>query len=850
MVDITIDDQKISVSEGTTILNAARSAGIFIPVVCSHPDLKPFRSVKISDYVYQGENKVNNDPGATIESIKGCGVCIVEIDGEELPQPSCKTEVKPGMVIQTNTDKIKKLRQKNLMRSLQDHPHSCLTCSQRQGCAIIGADCSNNVPAEERCCELSGNCEYQRIVDYVGVAPETPKYKFKDLPRIFDDPLINRDYNLCIGCGRCVRACQQIRGVDALGAVIKDGKLVIGTAKAPYLTEADCRFCGACVEVCPTGALMDKKVPRLKEYYDFIPCQGSCPAELEAPVYVRLVAQGRYEEAGDVISSKLSFPSVLGKVCFHPCEENCRRNEIKTGENGGDNSVSVRMIKDFAMSRYDLPEPVVSVKKTGKNVSIVGAGPAGLTTGYYLALKGHYVTIYEKEKDIGGMLRYGIPRYRLPVDILEKDIERIMQSGVKIRTNISIGKDMPFNSLMDNGADAVYISTGLPKSKRLPINIDDSENIYYGVEFLRKFEYNKIPLNHFKSKNVVIIGGGNVATDAARTAVRLNAESTKLVCLESRDEMPAYPQEIKESLEEGIEIMNSWGIGSIGKKNDKIEIELNSCTSVFDENGKFNPKYDESLKDKISCDAVIICIGQESDIEEMQDNGSFPALKKGLIKVNTNNFETNIKGVFAGGDIVSGPASVVDAVGTGRKAARAIDKYLGGDGIIQSDEPKEFNFDQFIGRVEGFAKLNRKPAEMLAPFDRRNTFQAVEKTYEERQAAAEAGRCLQCDLRLNISHNPLPPEKFLAFSAENFEQVESKEGVIQLLNSDKEVKLIRGAADIRSVLQELSDEGNEAAYFCYEYDPMYTKRESELIQQHLQKHGALPDSGGDLDDLF
>ena len=853
MVHLTINNIEIEVPEETTIIDAARSAEIYIPAVCSHPDLLPFHSLELSDFIYQDSKKFDNDPGATIESIKGCGICIVEIKGKDEPVSSCNTKAEEGMNISTETDDIRKQRQQNLIRLLSTHPHSCLTCDQREGCIPLTDVCPGNVPTDERCCELLGNCEFEKVIDYVGIAPVTPRYKFQNLPKISDDPLFDRDYNLCISCGRCVRVCQHVKGVFALGAVINNEKLVIGTINGPMLNNAECKFCGSCVEVCPTGALKDKKKPRLKEFSEFVPCRAGCPGEVDIPTYLKLVSIGKYQEAAEVIASKLPFPSVLGKVCFHPCEVDCKRGEVSKVLKDQSEPISIRMIKDFAMSNSTLPSLEKTKKKTGKKVAVVGSGPAGLSAAYFLALKGHDVTVYEKENKVGGMLRYGIPRYRLPSDILEKDLSRILESGMEIKTNTTIGKDITIESIQNNGADAVFLSVGLSRSKSLPVPGIEFENVQNGIEFLNKMAKNDIKTDRFKSKTMVIIGGGNVAVDAARTAIRLKTEKVTLVCLEKRDEMPAYSWEIKEAEEEGVKIKNEWGIIKIEKmetNKDLCKVELKKCTSVFNDKSEFSPEYDESTKENISGNEVIVCIGQEVDTDFQNDEINKIIFSKDTIQVNKDTLETNIDSVFAGGDIVSGPASVIDAVGQGRKAARSIDSFLGGDGIIDFKEDLHKNTDMYIGREEGFCKLEREPILFTDIETRKANFDLVELTFEENAARKEAGRCFQCDLRLLLKHNPQPPEKFQKFILDNIENVPSEEGVIQLLDDKKEVYHIKGSDNMKETLLEKLNDNDKAKYFTFESDPMFTKRESELLQQYLQKYGKLPDAGEDLDDLF
>ncbi len=848
MLKITIDGHSLEVPPGTTILDAAGKAGIYIPVLCKHPDIKPFRSLILSEKVYQGEKEFTNDKDATIESVFGCGMCIVEIVGKDDPIPSCKTSAEDGMVIRTNTDNLRTKRQKKLVPILANHPHSCLTCSQREGCLTLSADCSNSVVLNERCCEINGNCEFQRLVDYVGISPETPKFHNKGIPRIEDGDLFIRDYNLCIACGRCVRACQQLRNVFALGAVVNDGKLVIGSVNGPNLSDADCRFCGACVEVCPTGAIQDKKKPRLKEFKDYLPCRANCPGDTDIPAYLKYIVGGDYQSSVDVISSKLSFPNSLGKICFHPCETECRREFLSEAIIGKPGALSIRLAKDFAMSHAEMKTKPKS-EGTGKKISVIGAGPAGLTAGFYLSLKGHKVTIYEKEEKTGGMLRYGIPRYRLPDSTLEKDINWLLESGIEIKSNVNVGTDLTVSALLDNVSDAVYLSAGLSKSRKLPIEIPENDSILYGIEFLNKVEKKQIPQDYFSGTNVIVIGGGNVATDAARTAVRLNAKKVQMICLEQRNEMPAYEDEVLESLDEGIELINGWGIAEVSVKG-KIDVSLKKCIRVFDDVGRFAPEYNETLTDLVSSDSIIFCIGQETDISVLTDDEKSKIFYRGLIQTKSGSYETEIKGLFAGGDIVSGPKSVIDAIGSAKKAAREIDKFLGGDGIISGDDIPDVQLEPQIEKIEGFCRFERVPVRLMDADFRKNTFDGVELGYSSEEAEFETERCLQCNLRMTIRQNPYPPEDYHEFTYDNIAIVPEEDGVVQLMDSNKEVFLIKGSENIQKTLKDFFEEGKEAKYFFFELDKLFSQRESELVGQYLQKHGEMPDSGDDLDDLF
>jgi len=852
MVNLTIDNKNINVESGKTILEAASELGIYIPVLCSHPDLKPFQSIELSPFIYQGEIKIENDQGAKIEDIRGCGVCLVMDERSGTLLASCKTPVEEGMKISSTDESVLKRRRENLSKIMADHPHSCLTCAQREGCIPMTDVCPGSVVFNERCCALLGKCEIQKVADYVGIAPETQRYQFKNLPIVQDSPLFNYNFNLCIGCGRCVRVCQQVKGVYALGAVISNGKLKIGTTIGPHLLDSECKFCGSCVEVCPTGAIMDKKSPRLSDLCDLVPCKTACPGEVNIPQYLRLVSDGKLEDAAAIISSKLTLPGVLGKVCFHPCETNCRRNELNISTDAESDSINVRWIKDYAIVHTHLAKPSAPKNTTGKKVAVVGGGPAGLTAAYNLYLKGHSVDLYEKEDDIGGLIKFGIPRYRLSADVIEKDLSRIKSTNINFHFNKSLGKDLSLDNILNNGADAVYLAVGLTKSRFLP-NFDSSNgNIKYGVEFLNDASKNKLTDDYFKSKSVVVIGGGNVAIDAARTALRYKADSVEIICLEQFNEMPAYSHEIKEALEEGIKIRNGWGISNLKNNNDGTnEIFLKKCLNVFDEKGRFSPTYDETSNESVTCHNVIISIGQEAGNDFKDDKIIQKLMVKGLIKVNNDTYETSVKGIYAGGDIVSGPASVIDAVGAGRNAARHIDLYLGGNGEIDDEGSLNNEYNMYIGRTNGFNSQKRQNANLVSAENRKENFSPVEITYCDLDAVKEAGRCLQCDLRLHIRHNPTPPkEEYLTFDEINMVQLPEQEGVIQLLDNHKEIMVIKGTENIRETIKEMLGGGKEYSYFIYDLDPMYTKRESELIQQYLQKHGKLPDSGDDLDDLF
>ena len=304
-ITLTIDGREVIAPAGATILEAARSAEIYIPSLCNHPDLPLMKGMHPQEAVFRGGLKIENQADVSREA-EGCGLCVVEIKGQEDPVPSCATPAQPGMKVVVDSDRLQKIRREKLAPFLADHPHACLTCAQAEGCSR--SQCSSNVPENERCCELFGNCEFQKLVEYVGVLPLVGRWIPPGLPVIDDQPLFKRDYNLCLNCTRCVRVCREVRGVEALGFVFDEkGGVVVGTV-GPTLAESGCKFCTACVEVCPTGAIMDKGIRPGKQEEDLVPCKSSCPAGVDIPGYVRAVKSGRTDQALALIREKASFP--------------------------------------------------------------------------------------------------------------------------------------------------------------------------------------------------------------------------------------------------------------------------------------------------------------------------------------------------------------------------------------------------------------------------------------------------------------------------------------------------------------------------------------------------------------
>ena len=832
MVTLIIDEAEVTVPEGTTILAAAQHSGIYIPHICFHPDLPSVEALKPAEAVYRGEMRLENKkPNLEYE---GCQLCVVEIVGREGLHQACRTPVAEAMMVCTHTPELQEFRRDRLMPILARHPHACLTCAQKEGCARF--PCSTNVPENERCCPLFGSCEFQRIAEYVGIKSETPRYVFENLPVAEHEPLFERNYNLCIGCTRCIRVCREVRGVGALDFVFyEEDRVVVGTV-APTLKESLCRFCTACVEVCPTGALLDK------EEFKEAPCKTFCPAGIDVPRYVYLVGEGKFAEAAAVIREKVPLPRVLGYICPHDCELKCRRGEVNE-------PIAIRALKRFATEHDDKrwKERLKPVTPTGKRIAIAGSGPAGLSAAYYLARLGHSVTLFEAALKPGGMMRTGIPWFLLPQEVLDEEIKEILSFGVELRLNSSVEN---VSELLKHGYDAALLAIGLQEGRKLPILGNDLEGVLIGIDFLRYVsEGKKVKLG----QNVLVLGSGGVAFDVARTVRRLGVPRIAIACLESRETMPAPWQDIEQAEDEGIEIYPSRSFKQILGENGKVKgVE---CIQVkwmkFDEDGRLHMETFPDSEHVLEADMVIFAIGQALN-RQFAEKSKLELTRMGVIKASLETLETNLKGIFVSGDAINGPASVIEAIATGRRAASSIDKYLGGQGLLEEELSDEKEIPPYLGQEEGFAEKARVKCLLLPAEERGRSFDEVELALSTEQAVTEASRCLRCGLRFQISTPVLPPHKKLRveFTPENVSQVPEVEGIYQLLDEQENIIYIKGAVNLRRELQEQLELYEKAVYFIYEEEPMYTKRESQLLQQYIAEHGHMPEGNRELEDLF
>jgi NADH-quinone oxidoreductase subunit F len=474
-------------------------------------------------------------------------------------------------------------------------------------------------------------------------------------------------------------------------------------------------------------------------------CQHACPAGIDVPNYVAAIAEGDYTKSVEIIRERNPFPAVCGRICIHPCEYKCRRGEL-------DQPVSIRALKRVASDWYFEnigPQREPFAVTQSQKVAVVGAGPAGLTCAYFLAKMGYQATVFEAQPVAGGMLGIAVPEFRLPREVIEEEIQYIQNCGVEIRYNSPIDAKHTFNDLLDEGFGAVFIAAGAQASKQIGIPGEEEglEGIYYGLDFLTQIRTGKkVPL----SGKTAVIGGGNVAVDVARTALRSGAHEVQLYCLEPRDEMPAWEKDVEEAIDEGIVINPDLSPGKITHEKGRVTgVEFSRCVSVFDDEGSFNPTCDLDDTKFVDADNVIISIGQAADMSFLDADSKLERELWGTLVVDTNTLATNVPGIFAGGDFTTGPTFVIRAIASGRRAAIAIDKYLGGDKsrvYIPDEKSARHTATKLALEEESTEDKPRVEVEFEDAADRINDFREVEKGLSEEEAYRESIRCLRCDL--------------------------------------------------------------------------------------------------------
>jgi NADPH-dependent glutamate synthase beta subunit-like oxidoreductase len=567
----------------------------------------------------------------------------------------------------------------------------------------------------------------------------------------------------CCGCG-----CFSLRNAN----MFMNNDMI----RSNYVSQVDkdkCVACGECVETCPTNALkLGKKLcsktpePKKKKRelpYDTewtedkwnidyrtnrkvvedtgsSPCKAECPAHIGIQGYIKLASQGKYREALELIKHENPFPAVCGRVCPRYCESACTRGDI-------DDPIAIDDIKKF-IAEQDLNDEHRYIPELrheyGNKIAVIGAGPAGLSCAYYLALDGYKVTVFEKQKVLGGMLTLGIPAFRLEKDVINAEIDVLRELGVEFKTGVEVGKDVSLNDLRNKGYEAFYLAIGAASGRNIGLEGEDAEGVCTGVDFLRKVNLGE---ECKMEGEVVVIGGGNVAIDVARTATRIGSSNVNMYCLENRQEMPALEEEIDEALAEDIVVNNSWGPKRIIVENGHVTgVEFKKCLSVFDENGRFSPKYDENNTKIVKADNVLISVGQGMDWGNLIEGSKIELNPNKTIKADSLTYQTGEPDVFAGGDAFTGPRFAIDAIAMGKEGAISIHRYVHkGTSLTIGRLKREYSsFDKNNLNLDGYDRLPRQKTSHPDPIKSKNSFKDLRGTFTEEELKRETERCLGC----------------------------------------------------------------------------------------------------------
>ena len=545
--------------------------------------------------------------------------------------------------------------------------------------------------------------------------------------------------------------CAELEGVEG-----SEGHFTVRIRKGPrYIDASKCTACGDCATVCPVELPseydqgMATRKATYKKYAQAIPggfaiqkaekapCRLACPAGLNVQGYVQMVGQGKYEEALKIIMEDLPLPGVLGRICPHGCEDACRRAEV-------DEAVAIRDLKRLAADQCDPRDiEIACLPAREERVAIVGSGPAGLSAAYHLARKGIQCTVFEALPEAGGMLRVGIPEHRLPREVLDKEIEVITNLGVEIKTNTALGEDLSAEDLFESGYKAVYLALGAHKGIELGIPGEKAQGVRQGVDFLRELNLSG---KAWVGKKLGIIGGGNVAIDVARSAVRLGAEEVNILYRRTRSEMPAWEEEIQAAEAEGVKITYLSAPQEVLTEGGKvrglrcIRMELGEP----DSSGRRRPIPIPGSEYELEMDQLIPAIGQRPDLSSLEDVSGLEFARWGTVEVDAVTYATGREGVFAGGDLQTGPWVAIGAVAAGREAAESIVRYLDGRDLAEGREPVSTETPIYRPIPENEPMKSRTMMPALPVEERRGNFREVELGYEEGAGQEEAHRCLNC----------------------------------------------------------------------------------------------------------
>ena len=642
-------------------------------------------------------------------------------------------------------------------------------CSCRSAREAMGEGCGHL--KEDMCIQMGHAAEY-----YIRTGRGrqiTREEAFEIIKRAEENGLMHQIPNLdgsgkthaicnCCGCScLSLRTASMFKNVDMV--------------RSNYVSHVDkdkCVACGECVENCPVNALQlgqklctvnplpVKKVetPRDMEWgperwnteyrtnrqdvtdTGTSPCKTECPAHISIQGYIKLASQGRYTEALELIKHENPFPAVCGRICPRKCESACTRGDI-------DEPIAIDEIKKF-IAEQDLNQAHRYIPEKrhayGKKIAVIGAGPAGLSCAYYLSIDGYEVTVFEKEKALGGMLTLGIPSFRLEKEVVEAEINILKQLGVEFRTGVEVGKDIALRELRNQGYQAFYLAIGAQSGRKLGIEGEDAEGVITGVEFIRNINLGK---DLRLQGNVIVIGGGNVAIDVARSAVRVSTGQVSLYCLENRKQMPALEEEIEEALVEAIRIENSWGPKRILIENGHvIGVEFKKCLSVFDQNERFHPTYDDNDTIIVPADTVLLSVGQAIDWGSLLEGSRVELHPNQTVKADLLTYQTAEPDIFVGGDVYTGPRFAIDAIAAGKQGAISIHRYVqpGQSLTIGRDRREYHSLDKENINLNGYDHQPRQQASHSHTGCSEEAFKDPRVTFTEDQIRKETERCLSC----------------------------------------------------------------------------------------------------------
>lgn len=646
-------------------------------------------------------------------------------------------------------------------------------CSCRTDRELMGEGCGHL--KEEMCIQMGHAAEYYiktgrgrqitREEAYEIIRKAEENGLMHQIPNVDGNGKTHAICNCC-GCG-----CLSLRTAE----MFKNNDMVRSNYVAKVDTEK-CVACGQCVENCPVNALKlgqklcstkpiveditTKVTPRERKWTEEFwnpdyrvnredvvetgtaPCKTNCPAHIAVQGYIKLASLGKYQEALELIKKENPLPAVCGRICNRRCEDACTRGDV-------DEPIAIDEIKKF-IAQQELEEAGRFIPKkrhdySDKKIAIIGAGPAGLSCAYYLALDGYSITIFEKQEKAGGMLTMGIPSFRLEKDVVEAEIEIIKAMGVEFKMGLEVGKDVSIEELRKQGYKAFYLAVGAQGGRKVGIEGEEAEGVMSGIDFLR--EVNSDHTKRYEGK-VVVVGGGNVAIDVSRTAVRAGGVEVSQFCLESRAQMPAADDEIEEAEEEKIAINNGWGPNRIIVENGKVKaIEFKKCTAVFDSEGRFDPQYDENDLLTVEADYVLLSIGQSILWDDLITGTKVALRRNGTVEADPFTCQTAEADIFAGGDAYTGPRFAIDAIAAGKQAAVSIHRFVQpGQSLVYGRDRREYKeLDKEAAVLEGFDNAKRQhPADIKSDRKAEECFRDLRGTFTEEQMKKETERCLGC----------------------------------------------------------------------------------------------------------